>query len=329
MANLCPNIERLHLQLCGQLMADTLKHWGKTLKQLRRVELFAPFLVRKDGWESFITACGERLEGFLVTQSPRIDLETIGCLVESCPNLTELRLSEIGLLDGTCLEAISKLKKLKLLDLSAPPHSLQDDDVISLVTAIGSTLENINLSANAELTDATLLAIARNCPKLQELHMRHQVEFTNEGVAQFFNELLSRGHPGLTVIDLEKGHDLQDEALAALLAQSGKSVQRLSILGWRDTTADALGGVAQCSALRSLDLGWCRKLTDFALKDIIDGCQAVQTVRVWGKSTTSAQADGRLQSAHRSRTSQTRRQGGLLSLHRLRIQVIGIESHSI
>lgn len=290
MANLCPNIERLHLQLCGQLMADTLVHWGKTLTQLRRVELYAPFLVRKDGWESFITACGKRLEGFLVTQSPRIDRETIACLVKSCPNLTELRLAEIGLLDGECLLSIAKLKKLKLLDLSAPPHSLQDDEVVALLAAVGSTLESINLSGNPELTDAVLLAIAQYCPKLQELHMRHQVEFTNEGVAQFFTELSSRGYPGFVVIDLEKGHDLQDEALGALLAHSGNSVEWLSILGWRDTTADALGRLAQCGALRQLDIGWCRKVTDFALKDILDGCRSVQTVRVWGKSGCSCRS---------------------------------------
>lgn len=283
MANLCPNLERLHLQLCGQLMAETLRHWGKTLPRLRRVELYAPFLVRKDGWESFIDSCGERLEGFLVTQSPRIDLETVQHLAKTCPNLTELRLAEIGLLDGDCLAAISTLKKLKFLDLSAPAQSLNDDDVASLLAAVGSELEVLNLSANSELTDATLTAIAQHCPKLRELHLRHLVELTNEGVAQFFADLSDQGHPGLAVIDLEKGHDLRDEALKALVSQSGKTLERLSILGWRDTTVDALEGLAKCKILRDLDLGWCRKLTDFALKDILDQCDSIEKIRVWGK----------------------------------------------
>jgi DNA repair protein RAD7 len=311
MANLCPNLERLHLQLCGQLMADTLKHWGKTLKHLKRIELYAPFLVRKDGWESFIDACGTRLEGFLVTQSPRIDLETVTHLSKTCPDLTELRLAEIGLLDGDCLAAISTLKKLKSLDLSAPAQSLNDDDVISLLAAVGSTLEVLDLSSNADLTDATLLAVAKHCPNLRELYMRHLVELTNEGVAQFFTDLSTRGHPGLVVIKLEKGHDLQDEALKALLFQSAKTLERLSILGWRETTVDALEGLAQCKALRELDLGWCRKLTDFALKDILDHCDSIEQIRVWGKSMDTFRADHRLQPAHGSCTSQTGCQGEL------------------
>lgn len=283
MANLCPNLERLHLQLCGQLMAATLTHWSTALKHLKRIELYAPFLVRKDGWESFIVAAGERLEGFLVTQSPRIDLETISKLVDSCPNLTELRLAEIGLLDGECLAAISKLKKLRLLDLSAPPHSLQDDDVIALLQAVGADLLSLDLSSNPDLTDATLDAIALHCPKLRELHMRHLVELSNEGVARFFTTLRDNGHAGLHIIDMEKGHDLKDEALVALLSQSGTTVERLSILGWRDTTSSAFEGLAQCPNLRELDLGWCRKLTDFTVKDILERSQSVQLIRVWGE----------------------------------------------
>lgn len=283
MANLCPNLERLNLQLCGQLMAATLKHWSTKLNNLKRVELYAPFLVRKDGWESFIIAAGERLEGFLVTQSPRIDLETINSLVASCPNLTELRLAEIGLLDGDCLAALSRLKKLKLLDLSAPPHSLKDEDVIPLLQAVGLELESLNLSSNPELTDATLDAIAVHCPKLRELHLRHLVELTNEGVALFFKTLEDKGHAGLQVIDLEKGHDLGDDALGALLSQSGKTVEQLSLHGWREATADALEGLAKCENLRDLDLGWCRKLTDIALKAILDGSESVRMIRVWGE----------------------------------------------
>ena len=319
MANLCPNLERLHLQLCGQLMAATLKHWSTTLQKLKRIELYAPFLVRKDGWESFIDATGERLEGFLITQSPRIDLETITKLVDSCPNLTELRLAEIGLLDGACLAALSKLKKLKLLDLSAPPHSLKDEDVILLLEAVGHDLESLNLSSNPELTDATLDAIAQHCPKLRELHLRHLVELTNEGVAKFFKTLQKKNHAGLHVIDLEKGHDLGDDALGALLSQSGKTVEQLSILGWREATANALEGLGQCPNLRELDLGWCRKLTDFVLKDILDQSESVKLIRVWGE--LSLKEYELTASGCNQLTDRVPRKKG--------VKVIGIESHTI
>lgn len=282
MANLCPNLERLHLHLCGQLQADTLKHWSKTLRQLKRVELYAPFLVRKDGWRSLIETSGDRLEGLLVTQSPRIDLETVQCLVRHCPNLSELRLAEIGLLDGDCLAAIAQLQHLTLLDLSAPSTSLNDGDVTALLKAAGGKLERLDLSDNPELTDLTLEAIAAHCPRLVELRLRNQVELSNEGVADFFTTLKAQGHPGFGVIELEKGHDLEDSALTALLAHSGNTIDTLSLLGWKNTNAKALEALAVCPLLRDLNLGWCRKLTDFALKEIIDGTPAMQVIRVWG-----------------------------------------------
>lgn len=284
MANLCPNLEKLHLHLCGQLMADTLTHWASALPRLKRIELYAPFLVRKDGWQSIITGCGERLEGFLVTQSPRIDQETVQQLVEHCPNLTELRLSEIGQLNGDCLALLSRLQHLTSLDLSSPSTSLNDEDVVQLLSAVGDKLELLDLSDNAELTDLTLEAIARHCARLERLYLRNNVEFSNEGVTEFFVELKRQGRTGLKVVDLEKGHDLQDAALQALLAHSGQSVETLSLLGWRDLGVDALGGLSGCPSLVNLNLGWCRKLNDFTLKDILASCDHLQVVRVWGQS---------------------------------------------
>ena len=67
-------------------MADTLKHWAQALPKLQRLELYAPFLVRKDGWISLIESAGTRLKGFLVTQSPRIDVDIVNTLVDSCPD---------------------------------------------------------------------------------------------------------------------------------------------------------------------------------------------------------------------------------------------------
>lgn len=283
MANLCPNLEQLHLHLCGQLVAETLKHWASVFRRLRRVELYAPFLVRKDGWRSLITGCGERLEGFLITQSPRIDVETVQELVDHCPNLAELRLAEIGQLNSDCLAALSKLKKLTTLDLSAPATSLNDADVSGLLAAAGGQLKVLDLSDNPELTDSTLAAIAEHCPRLEKLHMRNDVELSNDGVMEFFIKLKARARAGLKVIDFEKGHDLHDAALEALLKHSGHSVESLSLLGWKDVSASVLEDLGRCQALINLNLGWCRKLTDFALKEILTSCASLQVVRVWGQ----------------------------------------------
>ncbi|KAK8864528.1 hypothetical protein IAR55_001778 [Kwoniella newhampshirensis] len=306
LGKLCPNLTSLHLHLCGQLSTDAVSSWGKCLKHLKRLELFAPFLVRKEGWINFFKAVGKHLEGFLVTQSPRIDLETIQVMVKSCPNLTELRLAEIGQLNSDCIAALKPLKKLKILDLSFPGTPLPDDTVSDLLSGVGGNIQNLVLADNPDLTDAVLLSIAKHCPQLRSLSLRNAVELTDEGVASFFVLLKKRQQPGLVQIDLEKGHDLKEKALRALIDHSGSTVERLSLLGWRELPADAISELTKCTKLRELNMGWCRNVTDHTVKDILEGCEAVQLLKVWGCNQLS--------------DAVPRKKG---------VNVVGIETHSI
>ncbi|EIW70459.1 hypothetical protein TREMEDRAFT_68071 [Tremella mesenterica DSM 1558] len=302
MAKLCPNMEYLYLNLCGQLTTDSLISWSRTFKRLRRIELFAPFLVRKEGWLPFIKSMGKRLEGFLITQSPRIDLEVVEKLVACCPNLTELRLCEIGQMNSDFLRPLGKLRHLTLLDLSAPGTTLSDQSVIELLEDIGNNLHTLNLSDNPGLTNEIVPAIA-TCSNLRRLYLKHLVELTDDGVAQFFRTSVS---PGFETIDLEKGHELGDGALRALIAHSGHSIEQLNLLGWRKCPADALAELRSCKHLRELNLGWCRNVTDFTLKDILEGCNEIEQIRVWGCNLLS--------------DAVPRKKG---------VKVIGIETHAI
>jgi hypothetical protein len=35
--------------------------------------------------------------------------------------------------------------------------------------------------------------------------------------------------------------------------------------------------------LKQLNVGWCRMLTDFTMKAILDGCEQIETVKAWGE----------------------------------------------
>lgn len=108
MSALCPNLRSLHLNMCGQLRDDGLLNWGDKLHSLQRIELYAPFLVRKAAWISFLQKCGSRLEGFFITQSPRFDLDCVNAMIESCPDMKELRLAEMGKRESSSLRSLSR-----------------------------------------------------------------------------------------------------------------------------------------------------------------------------------------------------------------------------
>jgi DNA repair protein RAD7 len=67
LAALCPNLEQLSLELCGRLDTDTMIKWGQVFPHLKRLELWGPFNVRKEGWIQFFKDKGEQLEGLLIT----------------------------------------------------------------------------------------------------------------------------------------------------------------------------------------------------------------------------------------------------------------------
>lgn len=245
------------------------------MTKLRRLELVAPFLIRKHGWISFFE--NRPLDSLLITQSPRIDLETLETLVKNCPDLSTLRLSQIGQMSDVLLQPLSTLGKLTSLDLSSPGSALSDQAVADLLKAVGPSLVHLDLSGT-QLSDEVLPAITKYCTSLRSLSLRHLGDLTDEAVAKMFSSMGKLQH-----VDMEKCYQLQGKALRALINQSGATLESLKIPGWKDIEVEALGEISHCKWLKAVDIGWCRQVTDYTVKDILDGCEHIERIRVWGK----------------------------------------------
>lgn len=301
MSQLCPNLVSLRLDLCGRIDSHAMTHWAKAFKKLERIDLDAPFLVRQDGWKAFFEGHKHKLKAFLITQSPRFDEDCLETLIKCCPDLTDLRLKEVGKLSDKWLPQISKLKNLTYLDLSDAPDSLSDQAVIDMLEKNGKHLTHLNLSSHTLLTDSVLVdGIAEYCPNLTELIMnniadyslakegepeevpQHRGGLTDAGVAEFFETSTSKG---FEMISFAACPTLADHTLRALLSHSGKTIRNLDISGWKDTSKEALGLIGMpgsCPILEKLDVAWCRNLTDWVTADILNACPQIKEIKVWG-----------------------------------------------
>lgn len=212
-------------------------------------------------------------------------------------------MSQFGLLCDEWLPSLSTLKNLRSFDISSPgQYSVHDDAVIALLQEIGPNLETLNISKHTALTDRVLLeGVAKFCPRIQHLTMHNMPDYafkrqedeqpdsdpkgiTNDGMAKFFKAWKAEGHKGLVTADLHGNYMAGSEALLALIKHSGSTLEYLNISGWGQVSHDVLGSLGRkCQNLRSLDLGWCRELTDVGMKDILDGCDSLKAVKVWGK----------------------------------------------
>ena len=112
LASLNPNLESLKIEYCGRINDDAMKFWGEHLPLLKRLELLGPFLVKPGGWQALFAGLSQ-LTGFLITQSPQFDLDCMASLASYCPNLSELRLREIGKMNDEFLIHIASFKSVR------------------------------------------------------------------------------------------------------------------------------------------------------------------------------------------------------------------------
>ncbi|GJJ14915.1 hypothetical protein Clacol_009185 [Clathrus columnatus] len=282
LSSLNPNLHSLRLDFCGRLTDNALVHWAEHLPSLTRIELLGPFLVRVEGWKAFLERLGPQLQGFLITQSPRFDESCLEILTNVATNLTELRFSEFGKLSDDWVESLGKLTNLTSLDISYPSTSLNDDALVTLLNSLGSNLTHLNLSGNSDLSDVTLLTgILPNMKRLDSLSLANVPLVTDAGLAQLFTEWTD--NPPLENIDLSRNHLAGSSALEALLTHSGQVLTTLNINGWKDASTTVLLDIGKkAPGLVKIDLGWCRGVDNFVIKELLDACGNLQEVKCYG-----------------------------------------------
>ncbi|KAK2460712.1 hypothetical protein APHAL10511_007182 [Amanita phalloides] len=181
-----PALVSLRLDFCGHLDTETFNIMAKSLPHLKRIELLGPFLVRSEAWISFFNT-HPHLEGFLVTQCPRFDLNCVKSLIKECPSLNELKLKEMRLSEDW-LREIGALNVLKVLDLSSPATPCSEDALIQLLSAIGPKLGSLNLSSHESITDNFLEdGLGKWTGSLEKLSLVACPEITDRAVSRLFD----------------------------------------------------------------------------------------------------------------------------------------------
>jgi len=258
------------------------------MPHLKHIDLLGPFLVRAPAWQTFFKS-HPRLEGFLITQSPRFDVDCIDMLVTTCANLKELRLKEVGKMSDEFLEVIGTTVKggLTHLDLSYPgtAEALSEKALITLMQRIGSTLSHLDLSGNKNVTDRFLTeGIEPHIHRLESLSLANLDELTDEGVERFFESWAqSKSNPALKCLDMSRNHELSSAALDAVLKHSGSRMTTLNIHGWKATAEESLSRISEeARHLVKLNVGFCRGVNDFVIKGLLEECGSLTEIKCWG-----------------------------------------------
>ncbi|KAG2118288.1 RNI-like protein [Suillus cothurnatus] len=311
LASLNPNLTHLHLDYCGRLTSPVLLAFSTSITQLTSLTLLGPFLVRAEAWIEFLKAM-PGLQVFKITQSPRFDLQCMQTLADTCKNIGELSLREIGLMNNEFTDSLCSMPPLRVLDLAFPGIGIDEDGWMKIIEKHGSTLETLDASKHEGFTDDVLQESVREYTRvLFELKLEGCLSLTDEGVAQFFDNWaypisalkdedrdmdvdsdamevsLSSlepftPNPPLRILSLARNQELSSAALAAAIVHSAQSLTWLNVNGLRSASSEALVQLKRAKELRYLDAGWCRELDDFVMKDVVTACTKLNEIKVWG-----------------------------------------------
>ncbi|KAI9277189.1 hypothetical protein BDA99DRAFT_495096 [Phascolomyces articulosus] len=340
-AQFCPNLKKLKLIYCGQMTSEVIQGYASRLKDLRSIELSGPYLVTKEAWIDFIKTVGRQLETFKISHMFRFTCECLETLVEHCPDLKELKFSRLNAMQDDWLPWIEKFDKLTSLELAYPDPKqpkIKAASVIKVLEARGQNLTTLSLSGLTLMDDTVLLdGILDNCPNLQHLNLHDCPNITSEGIQELFTEWNKPSSPspqgdddeecdhpaataerdnngvtcitkkvrGLERIDISRCLKLEDEALKAILAHSGKTLKGLNLhsvdklsasglemlagkypeqdkKGLSATTIYEENQVKACKNLKELNCSYVRSMDDLVLKLLIEECPSLEKIRVWG-----------------------------------------------
>lgn len=254
-------------------------------------------LLSAEMWKKYLTTKGKSLRKFQVYYTDKhFDDECMTALRTAAPELKRIKVYNNQQVSGDGIRELVHLKKLQYLSihLHKPVHS---DVFVEVLRSIGAGLRTLSLRWTPELDNTVLDTIHSNCHNLSKLRITDSEVMTDAGFARLFTDWRN---PGLTFIDLQKcrhvdsqkprdnpdGIGLCSEGFKALMAHSGKSLQKLNLHACRHISKQAFDEVFSLEKvypeLKSLEISFCEEVNDYVVGSAFRSCPNLRELNVFG-----------------------------------------------
>ncbi|XP_010273917.1 PREDICTED: uncharacterized protein LOC104609326 isoform X2 [Nelumbo nucifera] len=276
------NLMVLQLDLCGRCISDytlraTLAQSPNTLPALTTISLIGACRLSDVGLNALV-ASTPSLRSINLGQCSLLSSIGINALADSLRSvLRELYLDDCPNIDAMLiLPALKKLECLELLSMSRV-QTVCDGFVRELIAIHGPRIKELVFADCWKLTDNSLKVIAEACSGLCALNLANLHKLTDSAICY-----LANGCRSIQMLKLCR-NAFSDEAVAAFLETSGGFLTDLSLNSVKKVGHNTAISLAKRSRkLQSLDLSWCRNLTDEALGLIVDSCISLKVLKLFG-----------------------------------------------
>lgn len=265
--------------------------------ELEGLYLHGANLLSAEMWKRYLTTKGKSLQRFQVYYTDRhFNDECMTALRTAAPELKRLKVYNNQQVSGDGIRELVHLKKLQYLSIHLHEH-VHSDVYVEVLRSIGAGLRTLSLRWTPKLDNTVLDAIHSNCHSLSKLRITDSEAMTDAGFARLFTDWRN---PGLIFIDLQKCRHVDSqkprenpddiglcsEGFKALMAHSGKSLQKLNLHACRHISKQAFDEVFSLEKtypeLKSLEISFCEEVNDYVVGSVFRSCPNLRELNVFG-----------------------------------------------
>ncbi|PWA83776.1 Leucine-rich repeat, cysteine-containing subtype [Artemisia annua] len=276
------NLTVLQLDQCGRCLPDfvllpILGNLPSQLSALTNISLKGACRLSDAGLKALVAAA-PALRSVNLGCCSLLTVDAINNLADKLgPVLKELYIDECFDLDAKrILPALLKLEQLEVLSV-AHNESVNNSFIKKFVAARGHNMKELVLANCTKLTDKALRAISKSCPGLCAIDLTNVSKLTDKSLAH-----LANGCQNIQILKFCRNM-FSDEAVAAYLEAYGARLRELSLNHVNKVAHHTAISLAKHARnLETLDLSFCREMTNEALGLIADSCLSLKTLKLFG-----------------------------------------------
>ncbi|KAF2666807.1 RNI-like protein [Microthyrium microscopicum] len=293
-----PKITHLALDNAYQFKDSSMDYMIEKAKNLTDIRIYGANLITSPQWSKFFKARGKKLKTVkLKWLDDSFADEQVADLVAHCPNLERLKLEFCWKLGSDAIDSIAGLRKLKHLSIRIM-KPVENENLISMINAIGPRLETLSLRSFKDLDDSVLEAIHNSCTKLKKLRVADNDVATDSGWAALFTDW---ANIPLEFVDISEVRDIDNQnpegpeepigvagaGFAALMEHSGEKLRHINVSSCRHIPVETLLEVFALGAtfpkLENVDLSFVQHIDDVALAGLFKAApETLKKVALFG-----------------------------------------------
>ena len=269
-----PNLRSLSLQ--DSRVTDAAVHGLSSLSNLRELNVVDCAAITVEG----VKALPKNLESLRIGTWGDEDVDSDAIVIAAarrCTRLRSLRLGPKNLSDAAILEVASKCVDLKAFGLPFAEATVTDRSIIELSKRCDLESVHLSNSISQNITDATVIALAANCPRLKEIEITSMKGITDASVLE-----LSRCD-SLETMRLSLLRHVTDASIVPLVTRLGANLLELEICQTSTTDASIRAIAQHCGMMTRLSLGSAyyssaKKISDEAVIELASGCPHLRSL---------------------------------------------------